>query len=432
MKSTRRKSEQTVHRKKTKALEASEVARERTEAALRKERDGLELQLREGALARMKVDENLHAEITQRMEAERRIFYLNRVHGMLRRIHDAIVRTSDRGRLFEVACRIIVEEGEFPLTWISLIDETTAAMEIAAQCGEADNYGEYYQMSLPDIAEGRGLTATAIRDMTPAVCNDIEADEQLFSLAVQGEILRHGFRSLAVFPLVVFGSVRGVITLCAKETDFFDERETDLLEDLASDLSRALEAIEHGEQLSKWQMTLSANERQLSLIYNNVNDPMFYLAVEPIERYRIISVNRALLRLFSLTEAEVLDKLVQELLKEPEYTITLEHHRKAIRERKSVSWEEALDFPLGKKHVEISITPIFDEKGRCANLVGIVHVITERRRAENALKDSGSTIATSSKLHTTYSSFLSFGRRIFSKMTEKHAKSTDSEKKNYM
>ena len=53
------------------------------------------------------------------------------------------------------------------------------------------------------------------------------------------------------------------------------------------------------------------------LIYANISDILFYLAVEAGEHFRFISVNPAFLRATGLTEDQVVGKLVEEVIPEP-------------------------------------------------------------------------------------------------------------------
>jgi PAS domain S-box-containing protein len=53
-----------------------------------------------------------------------------------------------------------------------------------------------------------------------------------------------------------------------------------------------------------------------------------------------------------------------------------------------VSWEEVSVYPTGEKHGEVSVTPIFDEQGQCTHLIGAVHDITERVKAERVTRES--------------------------------------------
>ena len=83
------------------------------------------------------------------------------------------------------------------------------------------------------------------------------------------------------------------------------------------------------------EAALQASERQLSLIYANISDILFYLAVEAGERFRFVSVNPAFLGATGLPEEQVVGKLVEEVIPEPSRSLVLGNYKKAIHTRKS-------------------------------------------------------------------------------------------------
>jgi PAS domain S-box-containing protein len=124
------------------------------------------------------------------------------------------------------------------------------------------------------------------------------------------------------------------------------------------------------------------SERRLDSIYNTLSDTVFQLAVEPGGRFRFVSVNAAFLRTTGLSIEAVIGKTVREVVPEPSLTTVLEKYRQAVEEKTIVHWEETSDYPTGRLTGEVSISPVFDDKGRCTHLVGSVHDITKRKRAE--------------------------------------------------
>ncbi len=78
----------------------------------------------------------------------------------------------------------------------------------------------------------------------------------------------------------------------------------------------------------------------------------------------------------------VVGKTVNEVIPEPSLTKVLGKYRQAIEEHDVVHWEETSDYPAGRLTGEVSIAPVFDNKGTCTHLVGSVHDITERKRSE--------------------------------------------------
>lgn len=145
---------------------------------------------------------------------------------------------------------------------------------------------------------------------------------------------------------------------------------------------RFLGVIEDISQRRQAEDALQARERELSLIYNNVSDVIFYLATEPGGQFRFASVNRAFLTTTGLEENQVVGKNVTEVIPAASQELVLGRYREAIREKKTVRWEETSDYPAGRKVGAVSVTPIFDANGQCVSLIGTVHDITERKRVE--------------------------------------------------
>jgi diguanylate cyclase (GGDEF)-like protein len=66
----------------------------------------------------------------------------------------------------------------------------------------------------------------------------------------RAEALKRGYRSVALFPLMLDGGPTGVFVLYAQEPDFFDQEEMKLLVEMAGDISFALDHFRKEEQLN--------------------------------------------------------------------------------------------------------------------------------------------------------------------------------------
>ena len=133
---------------------------------------------------------------------------------------------------------------------------------------------------------------------------------------------------------------------------------------------------------------LRNREAQLSMIYNNVNDAIFTIAVELKDRFRFTSVNRRFLELIGLSANKVIGKLVQDIIPKSANTLVLKKCKEAIRTGQSVHWEEISKSPIGENIGEVTIAPIYNVKGICTQLIGTVHDIAERKQAEKELQES--------------------------------------------
>ena len=182
-------------------------------------------------------------DITDRREAENRIKRLMRVYAVLSGINALIVRVRDRNELFKEACRIAVDAGAFKMAWIGVIDPHNLDGEVVAWHGGEEGYIDKVRLTARDgTPYSERPACRALREAQPVICNDIATDLSLGSL--RDDLLTRGHKSAAYFPLTVTGRPEAVIALFAGETNVFDDEETRLLLDLASDISFAIDHIE--------------------------------------------------------------------------------------------------------------------------------------------------------------------------------------------
>ena len=134
----------------------------------------------------------------------------------------------------------------------------------------------------------------------------------------------------------------------------------------------------------KTEARLKANEQQLKLIFNATNDVIFLISVEG-KQYRFSFVNRAFLTITGLKKEEVIGKYVTAVIPEPSLSLVLKKYNEAIQKAQPIEWEETSDYPAGQKTGIVKINPVFNERGECTMLVGVVHDITERKKTEQKL-----------------------------------------------
>ena len=131
-----------------------------------------------------------------------------------------------------------------------------------------------------------------------------------------------------------------------------------------------------------------ASAARLSLMFGKVPVILYTYAVEESGRFRFTSVNPAFLTATGLTEDAVVGRLVDEIVPEPSLSLVLGKYRDAIRERATVRWTETTPYPTGTRVAEVTITPIFDDAGRCTELFGTVYDLTEIEQIKEELRAS--------------------------------------------
>jgi PAS domain S-box-containing protein len=129
-------------------------------------------------------------------------------------------------------------------------------------------------------------------------------------------------------------------------------------------------------------------ERRLNLFYQNVADCLYVLSVEPGGRYRFISVNEAFLAVTGFRSEEVVGRYIEEVLPESSQELVRDRYGEAVRENRTVRWEEAAEMPAGRRVGEVFVTPVRDEVAGRLYLLGGVHDITDRIAGEEAVRES--------------------------------------------
>ncbi|MFZ2208380.1 MAG: EAL domain-containing protein [Porticoccaceae bacterium] len=188
-------------------------------------------------------------DISQRKADEARIVRLNWLYRVLSGINSAIVRVHDAAELFEEACRVAVEHGGFTFAWIGRLDTATHQMEPVAQAGRDYGYLAQVNLTADEGAPGNcPLTAQALTEAKPVICNDIATDPRLG--AWRGAALARGYRSVVLLPLMMESHAIGLVALYASEANTFDDEEMRLLVEVAGDISFALDHLRKEEQLN--------------------------------------------------------------------------------------------------------------------------------------------------------------------------------------
>lgn len=127
------------------------------------------------------------------------------------------------------------------------------------------------------------------------------------------------------------------------------------------------------------------SRKQLESIFLAVDNILYLLKVEGDGLYRYVSLNKNFNSVTGLPEINLIGKLVSEVVPEPHLSLVLSKYKEAIEKKIRVSWEGTIKYPKGEKTGEVTIIPIFNEEGKCTNLVGSVNDITDRKMVEKEI-----------------------------------------------
>jgi len=181
-----------------------------------------------------------HTDITEWKKSQDKIQRLTRLYSTLSHCDQAIVHSANRKELFPEICQAAVTYGGFKMSWIGLLDDAGLEINTAASYGEGTEYLNDIAISTkPGSPSACGPVCIAVSEDHPVWYQD----SQLYPITTtwQDYAKKYGWRAAASIPLHHRGSVVGVFNLCAGDINAFDEEARELLIQLATDISFALD-----------------------------------------------------------------------------------------------------------------------------------------------------------------------------------------------
>jgi len=191
---------------------------------------------------------------------QQRVVRLSRIRDVLSSVNEAIARETDTERLYHRVSRIALEIAGYLNVFVVLVE--SEGQEVRVIHARANSTIEVPEADLSireNLGSGRGLVAQALKDLKPAILNDVLAAGP--SQYVHPRLLRDGVRAIGVFPLVRDGRGVGAMTFDTDEAGYFDDEEIALLSNLTNNLSFALENLARQQRvvrLSRIRDVLSA------------------------------------------------------------------------------------------------------------------------------------------------------------------------------
>jgi len=333
--------------------------------------------LKESISDYLKKERALREELETRKNTEERLIRLTRILHLISEVNQLIVHVKDIEKLFVDVCRLLVEKGDYHMVWIGKVNKEKKSVEPLAWWGYVDGYLEKIKISIEsEVPEGRGPTGEAVRSGKYFVCNDIEHAE--YMAPWREEALKRNYRSSAAFPLRRGMEVIGVLNVYSDKVSFFVEEEIKLLNELANDISFAIDYLENEE-------LLRLSEERYRLQFEEALDG---IVIAEIDTGIIVDCNSAMARMVKRDKKELIGQ-PQRILHPPEvcdgeFSITFKLHR-------GEKLGETLEDKIITKDGEIRYVSIKANKikiGQKDYMQGVFRDITEMKKLEFALKES--------------------------------------------
>jgi PAS domain S-box-containing protein len=323
-------------------------------------------------------------DITERKRAEEQADAARRLYIVLSQINQSIVRVRNLETLLSDICRIAVEYGKFRMAWVALFDKESKSIRPVAHAGAEDGYLSSIEIRIGDDTPGSGPTGRVIQTGTYDICNDIATDPRMEPW--RDEALKRGYRSSAAFPIRLHGAVVGAITIYAGEPAFFTGTEINLMDEIAMDVSFALDMLDEQARRTQAETALTGSEERAKFLADVLEHSSQPFAIAYPDG-RIGIANPAFCNLVGYTDTE-LRTLTTTAITPPEF-----HEREAelIRELDRTGIPQRYEKEYLRKDgsrvpVEMFTHRAMDTAGEMLYRYAFVTDITERRLAQEAIR----------------------------------------------
>jgi two-component system cell cycle sensor histidine kinase/response regulator CckA len=177
---------------------------------------------------------------------------------------------------------------------------------------------------------------------------------------------------------------------------------------------------------------LRTREQYLALVFNSARDMMMLARVEPGVLFRIVSVNRPYVETiraagFNLGAQDFEGRTFAECVALFGFDAATvgelqARYEQVTRTHQPLEYKETTRTPAGIFHGHTTITPILDETGDCRYLLYSSQDVTERLRAEQALRESEERFATAFRVSPDIMSISEFDSGCYLEVNEAHEK----------
>ena len=248
----------------------------------------------------------LSAENAIRKRAENQVKRLNRIYALQSDISQATVRIHDINKLLKEICTIAINKGKFQSAWIGIVNNRTKKIMNSATAGLTND--------LIEVSQNQNLITKVIRSGKHFISNNINDDTSINGIWKQNS-LSLGFRSFAVLPLIVHEKLIGGFCIYSNEVDFFDDPEISLLDEMANDISFALEYIQKEFERKRAEEEIISQKNRFAQLFEN--SPIAISLLN--DQDKIVHINESFSALFDYYIEEIKGKSLNDLIIPPEF-----------------------------------------------------------------------------------------------------------------
>lgn len=315
------------------------------------------------------------SDITERKNTEEQFSRLARVHAVLNHTNQAIVRQKTVDSLFKAICQIAITNGQLKIAAINQVHPQTKTPTTVAYCGETPT--AHSSQSLGSVKPN--ITDIVIKTERSYICNHIQKDQKLQSRADDAK--KKGIQAMGCFPIFCKDRLYGTLNLYAYEQGFFHSDIVMVFEEMATDISFALDNFEREKQRQRSEEELWETNNKLQALYKATPLPV----VAHTLGGKVLMWNPEAEKVLGWTENETLHRLVPTL---PEETIPefLEKNSRVFAGETISRLEVQRDTKDGQRRDFLLFnTPLYDSQQEIYAIMAVLMDVTDQKKDQERI-----------------------------------------------
>ncbi|TAJ10507.1 MAG: PAS domain S-box protein, partial [Nitrospirae bacterium] len=322
-------------------------------------------------------------DVTEQKQVQERLQRINRDLRMVSLCNQALIRASDEATFLEKICRILVETGEYRTACVCVLEPAAGTAEPStSRYGFPADYLASVTFTWADLQRMEPI-ATAMRTGRPAAARRIFTDPVWARW--RDEASRFGYASFIALPLLSGEDRIGLVQIHSQDPDAFDAEAVELLAELADDAAYGVRQLRLRAERQRLSEQLISQGRTLDAFFLHSVTPLVILD----RAFNFIRVNEAYAKACQREVSEFAGHNHFEFYPSDAQAIFEEVVRTG-RPYQTVARPFAFpDHPeWGVTYWDWTLTPILDRRGAVESLVFSLNDVTERERAEEAVRQS--------------------------------------------
>lgn len=303
---------------------------------------------------------------------------LNRLYRVLSDFNQSIVRIKEKEKLFRDICRIVVQEGNYDVCWISLLNQETMKLEpLFFNEQKPGLFDTLKEKIIDELFDAKFFANESL------VCNDV--NNELTDEKKKDILVSLGLNSFASLPLIVDEKIAGTINFFSNQKNYFSNEEINLLRELSLDLSFAIKHFEEEEKRIKAEKELKESRNMLRLILDTIPVRVFWKDLN----LNYLGCNKPFALDSGLNSPdEIIGKNDYEMRWREQADLYRADDKFVIESKQpKLNYEEPQTTPNGKLiWLRTSKVPLIDSEGNIKGVLGTYEDITEKKLMEESLR----------------------------------------------